>query len=218
MDIGFLTFWGAKPGETLAQGYARDLEKIVAADEMGWDTVWAGGTPLGGSNPLLMSCGVAARTRQIRIGTAVHLPHLRARDEEFTTEVPEGASKIDRRGDSADRYRYVLESLPAADPIQVAEQIAIIDQVSDGRFIYGAGGNTIGDPRRQRHFLEYLAVMKQAWRRTSSPATTASSTTTRGWIRSGASAPNPCSSPIRRSCCPWTASRVSFPWAKAGTG
>ena len=163
MDIGFLTFWGAKPGETLAEGYARDLDKIVAADEMGWDTVWAGGTPLGGSNPLLMSCGVAARTRQIRIGTAVHLPHLRARDEEFTTEVPEGASKIDRRGDSADRYRYVLESLPAADPIQTAEQIAIIDQVSDGRFIYGAGGNTIGDARRQRHFLEYLAVMKQAW-------------------------------------------------------
>ena len=163
MDIGFLTFWGAKPGESLAQGYANDLDKIVAADEMGWDAVWAGGTPLGGSNPLLMSCGVAARTRRIRIGTAVHLPHLRAPEEEFTTDVPEGASRIDRRGDSADRYRYVLESLPAADPIQVAEQIAIIDQVSDGRFIYGAGGNTIGDARRQRHFLEYLAVMKQAW-------------------------------------------------------
>jgi alkanesulfonate monooxygenase SsuD/methylene tetrahydromethanopterin reductase-like flavin-dependent oxidoreductase (luciferase family) len=163
MDIGFLTFWGAKPGESLAQGYANDLDKIVAADEMGWDAVWAGGTPLGGSNPLLMSCAVAARTRRIRIGTAVHLPHLRAPEEEFTTDVPEGASRIDRRGDSADRYRYVLESLPAADPIQVAEQIAIIDQVSNGRFIYGAGGNTIGDARRQRHFLEYLAVMKQAW-------------------------------------------------------
>ena len=163
MDIGFLTFWGAKAGESLAEGYARDLNKIVAADEMGWDTVWAGGTPLGGSNPLLMSCGVAARTRRIRIGTAVHLPHLRAPDEEFTTDVPEGASKIDRRGQSADRFRYVLEHLPPADPIQVAEQIAIVDQVSDGRFIYGAGGNTIGDPRRQRQFLEYLEVMRQAW-------------------------------------------------------
>ena len=39
MDIGFLTFRGAKPGETLAQGYARDLDKIVAADEMGWDGI-----------------------------------------------------------------------------------------------------------------------------------------------------------------------------------
>ena len=70
MDIGFLTFWGAKPGETLAQGYARDLDKIVAADEMGWDTVWAGGTPLGGSNPLLMSCGVAAHTVSQPISSA----------------------------------------------------------------------------------------------------------------------------------------------------
>ena len=56
----------------------------------------------------------------------------------------------------------MLEHLLPADPIQVAEQIAMIDQVRDGRFIYGAGGNTIGDERRQNHFFEFLEVMKKS--------------------------------------------------------
>jgi alkanesulfonate monooxygenase SsuD/methylene tetrahydromethanopterin reductase-like flavin-dependent oxidoreductase (luciferase family) len=163
MDIGYLTFWGAKSGESITEGYAANLEEVAAADEIGMDSVWVGGVPLGGIQPLQIAPAIAARTRRIRIGTAVHLPHLRAPDEKFETEVTEGGSGIDRRGQAGERYRYVFENLPPANPIQVAEQIAIIDQVSNGRFIYGAGGNTIGDARRQRHFLEYLAVMKQAW-------------------------------------------------------
>ena len=38
----------------------------------------------------------------------------------------------------------------------------MLDQLSDGRFIYGAGGDTAGDERRLRHFHEYLAVLRQA--------------------------------------------------------
>ena len=110
-----------------------------------------------------MASAIAGRTRRIKIATAVHLPHLRAPGEKFTADVPEGASTIDRRGSGGERYRYVLEHLLPADPIQVAEQIAMIDQVSDDRFIYGAGGNTIGDERRQNHFFEFLEVMKKAW-------------------------------------------------------
>ena len=165
MDIGLLTFCAAKPGESQEECYAATFNEIVCADEMGWDTVWTGGVPLRGnvSHPLLMAAAIAGRTRRIRIGTAVHLPHLRAPDEQFTTDVPQGASRIDRRGPAGEAYRYVFEHMPPADPIQVAEQIAMIDQVSEGRFIYGAGGNTIGDRRRQEHFLEFLAVMKQAW-------------------------------------------------------
>ena len=165
MDIGLLTFCAAKPGESQEECYAATFNEIVCADEMGWDTVWTGGVPLRGnvSHPLLMAAAIAGRTRRIRIGTAVHLPHLRTPDEQFTTDVPAGASRIDRRGPAGEAYRYVFEQMPPADPIQVAEQIAMIDQVSEGRFIYGAGGNTIGDQRRQKHFLEFLAVMKQAW-------------------------------------------------------
>ena len=164
MDIGFLTFWGPKQGESITEGYANNLKEVSAADEIGWDTVWVGGVPLGGVNPMTIAPAIAARTRRIRIGTAVHLPHLRAPGEKFETKVREGGSRIDRRGQAGDRYRYVFENLPAADPIQIAEQIAIIDQVSNGRFVYGAGGNTTGDERRQRHFFEYLDVMKQVWR------------------------------------------------------
>ena len=165
MDIGLLTFWAAKPGESQGECFAASFKEIVCADEMGWDTVWTGGVPLGGNvpHPLLMACAIAGRTRRIKIGTAVHLPHLRAPGETFTTDVPQGASTIDRRGAGGERYRYVFAHLPPADPIQIAEQIAMIDQISDGRFIYGAGGNTIGDERRQRHFFEYLEVMKKAW-------------------------------------------------------
>ncbi|MXY57529.1 MAG: LLM class flavin-dependent oxidoreductase [Gammaproteobacteria bacterium] len=165
MDVGLLTFCAAKPGESQEECYAATFNEIVCADEMGWDTVWTGGVPLRGnvSHPLFMAAAIAGRTRRIKIGTAVHLPHLRTPGERFTTDVPEGASRIDRRGPAGEAYRYVFEHMPPADPIQVAEQIAMIDQVSNGRFIYGAGGNTIGDQRRQRHFLEFLAVMKQAW-------------------------------------------------------
>ena len=50
-----------------------------------------------------------------------------------------------------------------ADPIQTAGQIAMVDNMSDGRFIYGAGGTTIGDEGRQNQFLEFLEVMKKVW-------------------------------------------------------
>jgi len=165
MDIGLLTFWAARSGESQEESYAANFNEIVRADASGWDTAWVGGVPLGGDvpHPLLMAAVIAGRTRRIRIGTAVHLPHLRASGEQFTTDVPQGASTIDRRGPAGERYRYVFEHLPPADPIQVAEQVAMVDQASDGRFIYGAGGNTIGDERRQRHFFEFLEVMKKAW-------------------------------------------------------
>ena len=165
MDIGLLTFCAAKPGESQEECYAATFNEIVCADETGWDAVWTGGVPLRGnvSHPLLMAAAVAGRTRRVRIGTAVHLPHLRAPGERFTTQVPAGASTIDRRGPAGEAYRYVLEHMLPADPIQVAEQIAMIDQVSEGRFVYGAGGNTIGDERRRDHFFEFLEVMKQAW-------------------------------------------------------
>lgn len=165
MDIGLLTFCAAKPGESQEECYAATFKEIVCADATGWDAVWTGGVPLRGnvSHPLLMAAAIAGRTRRIRIGTAVHLPHLRAPGERFTTDVPDGASTIDRRGPAGEAYRYVLEHMLPADPLQIAEQIAMIDQVSEGRFIYGAGGNTIGDARRRDHFFEFLEVMKQAW-------------------------------------------------------
>ena len=39
----------------------------------------------------------------------------------------------------------------------------MITRLATAAFIYGAGGNTIGDERRQNHFFEFLEVMKKAW-------------------------------------------------------
>src|SRR5919204_482383 len=58
---------------------------------------------------------------------------------------------------------YAFEPLMLEDPLQVAEQVAIVDQLSQGRFMYGAGGRTRGSDARREHFFEFLDVMKQLW-------------------------------------------------------
>ena len=164
MDISLISFWSAMPGESQGECFAANFNEVNAADEMGWDGVWIGGVPLGGmdSQPLVLCSAIAAGTSRIKIGTAVHLPGLKAPGERFVAEVPEGASTIDR-GASTERRRYLFENVLPADPIQTAEQVAMIDNMSDGRFIYGAGGTTIGDEGRQKQFFEFLEVMKKAW-------------------------------------------------------
>ena len=94
MKISYLTFWSAKSGESQAEAYDANFEEVRIVDEMGWDTVWAGGVPLGSMVPhtLMLAAAIAARTSQIKIGTAVHLPGLKAAEEEFTTEVKAGGS------------------------------------------------------------------------------------------------------------------------------
>ena len=165
MDIGYITFWAAPPGEPREECFAANFTAVSAVDEMGWDTVWIGGVPLGGMDPhpLVLASAVAARTRRIKIGTAVHIPGLKAPGERFLAQVPQGAATIDRRGASLEKRRYIFEHMLQADPIQTAGQIAMIDNFSDGRFIYGAGGTTIGQEGRQNQFFEFLDVMKKVW-------------------------------------------------------
>ena len=165
MDISLISFWSAKPGESQEETFAANFSEVSAVDEMGWDAVWIGGTALGGVNPqpFALVSAIAARTSRIKIGTAVHLPGLKAPGERFVTEVAPGASIIGRSGPSAERRRWTFENLMPADPIQTAEQIAMVDQVSDGRFIYGAGGFTVGEEGRQNQFFEFLEVMKKVW-------------------------------------------------------
>ena len=110
---------------------------------------------------LLLAAAIATRTSRIKIGTAVHLPGLKAPGEEFTTDIKEGGSPINRRGGNARKFGWVFDNFTPANPLQTAEKIAMLDQLSHGRFIYGAGGDTTGDEVRQRHLHEYLAVIRQ---------------------------------------------------------
>ena len=38
-----------------------------------------------------------------------------------------------------------------------------MDQLSEGRFIYGAGGRTRGNDSKREHFFEFLEILKQLW-------------------------------------------------------
>jgi alkanesulfonate monooxygenase SsuD/methylene tetrahydromethanopterin reductase-like flavin-dependent oxidoreductase (luciferase family) len=87
------------------------------------------------SAPLLVASAIAARTRRIRVGTAVHL-------------------------------------LPLNNPVRIAEEVATLDQLSEGRFDFGIGRS--GSPRAydaygipytesQARFREALDILKKAW-------------------------------------------------------
>ncbi|MHB1808545.1 MAG: LLM class flavin-dependent oxidoreductase [Solirubrobacteraceae bacterium] len=89
-----------------AQLYARTLERIEAAERDGIDSVWVSEHHLFADGylpqPLTLAAAIAARTRRMRIGTAVLLAPLR----------------------------------PA---LQLAEEAAVVDLISDGRLELGLG-------------------------------------------------------------------------------
>ena len=133
MKMSYLAFWTRMDDESEAQAYDASFEEIRAMDEAGWDTVWSGGVPLRTMVPsiLLLAAAIAARTHRIKIGTAVHLPGLKAPSEEFTTKVKEGGSPINRRGGNAEKFGWVFDHFSPANPLQTAEQIAMLDQLSN---------------------------------------------------------------------------------------
>jgi alkanesulfonate monooxygenase SsuD/methylene tetrahydromethanopterin reductase-like flavin-dependent oxidoreductase (luciferase family) len=117
------------------------LELADAAEAWGLDAVWLGeihfnGTRSVQSAPLALASFVAARSRRLRVGTAVHV-------------------------------------LPLSNPLRIAEEVATVDQLSEGRFDFGVGRS--GAPRMyevlgipygesQARFLEALLIIREAWK------------------------------------------------------
>jgi alkanesulfonate monooxygenase SsuD/methylene tetrahydromethanopterin reductase-like flavin-dependent oxidoreductase (luciferase family) len=118
--------------------YQSLIEQIEYAEELGYDSVWLTEHHFSGygrpSVPVLAG-QAAARTRRIRIGTAVAV-------------------------------------LPFHHPIQVAEDWATVDQISNGRVEFGIGRgnqpaefkglNVPMDEARER-MQESLAIIRKAW-------------------------------------------------------
>ena len=98
----------------------------------------------------MLAAVIAERTNRIKIGSSIHRPVIRQPGETVSPS-------------ALPHERYGFDNLMLEDPIQTAEQVSIIDQVSQGRFIYGAGGRTRGFDVRREQFFEYLEVMKQLW-------------------------------------------------------
>ena len=169
MDFGLFDTWnaiyagGTVPWDTAYSGgklleseaYTKNFEQVDAVEAMGWDYIWFGGghfSKQASMDPqvLMLAAVVAARTKNIKIGSSIHRPLMRLPGEELSAR-------------ALPHERYAFDNLTLDDPFQVAEQIAIVDQVSQGRFIYGAGARSRGSDERRDYFFEFLEVMKQLW-------------------------------------------------------
>lgn len=119
--------------------YAEMLEEISIADQMGFDSAWLtehhfladGYCP----SLLVTAAAIAARTKNIRIGTGVLL-------------------------------------MPLHDPVRVAEDAAVVDLISGGRFILGLGlgyrqeefdgfGRSLKE--RKGRMEESIEILRKSW-------------------------------------------------------
>jgi alkanesulfonate monooxygenase SsuD/methylene tetrahydromethanopterin reductase-like flavin-dependent oxidoreductase (luciferase family) len=127
--LGFFTQVPSPADQPARRTYEELVESIVAAEELGYDSVWIGQhhfSPADGGvpSPLVVLAAAAARTNRIHLGTAVI-------------------------------------ALPFEHPIRLAEDLAVLDELSDGRVQVGLGGargdlqafNTFGVDFSSRHEL-----------------------------------------------------------------
>ncbi|CAJ1580028.1 LLM class flavin-dependent oxidoreductase [[Mycobacterium] wendilense] len=125
--LGFFTQVPSPADRPAKITYAELVDAIVAAEEIGYDSVWIGQhhfSPEDGSvpSPLVLLATAAARTTRIDLGTAVI-------------------------------------ALPFEHPIRLAEDLAVLDEISGGRLQVGLGGargdlqafNTFGIDFSARH-------------------------------------------------------------------
>ncbi|HYS16451.1 MAG TPA: LLM class flavin-dependent oxidoreductase [Candidatus Binatia bacterium] len=128
-------------GSDEATWFRETFELVEAAEAWGIDGVWLGEIHFNPgrsvlSSPIALAGFIAARTRRVRVGTAIQV-------------------------------------LPLSNPLRIAEDVATIDHLSEGRFDFGIGRS--GSPRAydalgipyaesQARFQENLAVILQAWK------------------------------------------------------
>ena len=140
MEFGLSHEFECPEGYPESQAFTDAFELVDAAEAWGLDAVWLaelhvapGRSVL--SSPLTVASAIAARTRRIKIGTAVQI-------------------------------------LPLCHPLRLAEDTATIDQISQGRLIFGAGRS--GFPRAyeaygipytesRERFAEVLEIVRRAW-------------------------------------------------------
>jgi alkanesulfonate monooxygenase SsuD/methylene tetrahydromethanopterin reductase-like flavin-dependent oxidoreductase (luciferase family) len=140
MQIGVLQFFGWRNRSVpLGSVYASALERIGIMDETGYDAVWLAEHHFSGFSVCpsvhMMGTMVAARTKRLRIGTAVSLA-------------------------------------PFYNPLRLAEEVALLDVLSDGRVNWGAGRGfersefaAFGIPGEESatRFQETVDIVLKAW-------------------------------------------------------
>ncbi len=140
MEFGMFHEFQRLPGATDAHAFADSFAQIDEAERLGLDAMWLAELhfnperPVVGA-PLILAAAIAARTKNMKIGTAVTV-------------------------------------LPLCHPLRLAEEIATLDHLANGRLIFGAGrsgfahtyktyGVDYGESRER--FAETLAIVKRAF-------------------------------------------------------
>ncbi len=130
-----------RQGATQPVAFRDVFDLADRADAWGLDCVWLGEihfTPTRSviSASLQVASAIAARTRRVRVGTAVQV-------------------------------------LPLNHPLRIAEEVATVDQISQGRFEFGIGRSGVvrtydiyGVPyaESQARFREALEIIRQGWK------------------------------------------------------
>ena len=139
MELGLFLEFPVREGASENEAFKESFALVDQAEGLGVPSVWLAeyhfnpGRVL--SSPVTISAAIAARTRRIRLGTAVLL-------------------------------------LPLANPVRVAEEIATLDQISDGRVEFGIGRGTFpnvhegfGVPfaESRGRFEECIEIILKAW-------------------------------------------------------
>lgn len=140
MEFGMFHEFPCPAGQSEAACFAEAFEQVDAAERFGLDVAWLAELHIAPgqsvlSAPLLVATAIAARTRRIRIGTAVQV-------------------------------------LPLCHPLRLAEEVATLDHISNGRVILGVGRSgfpwvyeAYGVPyaESRERFLEILEILQAAW-------------------------------------------------------
>ena len=110
---------------------------------------------------LMLSSVIANHTKNLKIGTSIHRPTLR---------LPGGT--LSPR--ALPHERYAFDNLQPEDPFQVAEQVAIVEQISEGRFIYEQGPALAALPSAGNTFSSTSNCSSSCGKRTDFPVSRAS--------------------------------------------
>ena len=103
MDFGLFDTWNAvyaggtmpwdpkfNGGEMLeSEAYTKNFEQVDFIESMGWDYIWLGGghfSTQASMDPqvLMLAAVIAARTKNLRIGSSIHRPLMKLAGEELS--------------------------------------------------------------------------------------------------------------------------------------
>ena len=185
-EFGMFHEFQRTAGITDEQAFATSFEEIDAAERWGLDAMWLAEIHVNPersvcSAPLTLASAIAARTKRMKIGTAVQvlplchplrLAEIHVNPERSVCSAPLTLASAIAARTKRMKIGTAVQVLPLCHPLRLAEEVATVDQISHGRLIFGVGrsgfprtyeayGVPYGESRER--FAETLEILKQAW-------------------------------------------------------